>query len=194
MITEHRKKIKELIGDRHSHELREILEAILIKKWDLPQHRFSPLMIEHLLYFITKSIPIINSDLFVKLLTMKFAQEYGYEQYPHILPKLVDDLIATLRPYCTTTFQLHKKAPQKAIADVFTEPLMLFLDGYKISSKSAESIWDISGLPLVFLSEFFECFSQVLNGDPITDEMDHYFGPLFRFISHECSSNRLHSC
>jgi len=182
MISEHRSRVRQILGDQRSEELRLILRNVLVQKWDIPQHRFSPLMLEHLLYFIAQAIPIIETELFCHILSLKFIEEYGYEHYPNLLPKIIEDLVGTLRTYCKQHFTITQVAPSRAIEKVFKEPLLLYLDGYKIDSKSDESIWKISGLPLSFLSTFIESFSRVLEGESISDDMEHNFGHLYREI------------
>ncbi|MFC1854150.1 hypothetical protein ACFL27_28535 [candidate division CSSED10-310 bacterium] len=185
MISEQKQKIIEIIGEKHSDELRHILNKVVIENWALPNQRFSPLMVEHLLYFIAKSMPIMNDDLFLKLLALKFSEEYGYQYFPALLPKLIEDLATSLSNYCNQHFPLQRVAPQRSIEKVFREPIMLYLDGYKVVSKSKESIRNISGLPPSFLLEFFKNFDLMKAGRPLSDEMESYFGDFFRSIYKE---------
>ena len=180
MISEQRKKTIELVGETRSDELREILKRIIVQNWEQPNLRFSPLMLEHLLYFISKSIPFVSNDLFTTLVSLKFAEEYGYKDYSAIIPKLVEDLVAALRIYCIQHFQIDRIAPQRAIEKVFREPILLYLDGYPINSQTKESIRDISGLPVTFLSDFFQQFDAFRSGQSLSEEMECQFGTFFR--------------
>lgn len=182
MISEQRRRVIEIIGEQHSEQLRAILKQIVVVKWEMPQHRFSPIMIEHLLYFVAKTIPITTLDIFPLLLTLKFTEEYGYNDCHAMLPKLIEDLVGTLRAYCIKHFDVDRIAAQRAIEKVFKEPLILFLDGYLIDSKSEDSIREISGLPLSFLTDFFEGYNSFDKRQMVSNDKNILFTQLFHTI------------
>lgn len=180
MLSEQRKKAQAIIGEIHYNNLRKIIIRVIRNDWEQPNHKFSPLLIEHLLYFIVKSIPIIQLELFPQILQLKFVEEYGYNEFPALLPKLVEDILNPIQDYCKDRFRLNSVTPLKAIEKVFTEHIRLYLEDCPINSKSRESIQQITGFPESFLKDFFKDFEAVRNGQRISNESNELFKKFFQ--------------
>lgn len=185
MIAEQRKLIHQILGPQTSEDIRQVLRQVINVTWEVPHVRFSPLMLEHLLYFIARNLPILNSHLFPRLLSSKFFEEYGYAEHPTIVEQLVEDLVQSLRVILNDRFPLMKVAPRRALEKVFREIIVLYLEGCSLDNRTEESIRQLSGLPVSFLKQFFSAFEDIQQGKEIDARLEADFGKVLRSLSSE---------
>lgn len=166
-FTKMREFINEVLGDKHAESLRKIISDTVEKEWQVPGKRFSPLLREHLLYFIAKQRNNLVSHLFPEMLEIKFQEEYGYTDCPAVLPKLIQDLANKLRLYFSERGKevmaapLGSKNSLKAKLSPFQEAFQLYLQQVSIDDRFKESIRDETGLPATFLRDLFNDFEKV---------------------------------
>jgi len=162
-----REFIDEVLGDKHAENLRKIISDTVEKEWQVPGKRFSPLLREHLLYFIAKQRNSLWSPLFPEILEIKFQEEYGYGDCPAVLPRLVQDLTSKVRLYFTERGKEVLAAPEggrnsfKAKLSPFQEAFQLYLEQVSIDDPFKESIRDRTGLPATFLKGLFRDFERI---------------------------------
>lgn len=162
-----RKFIHEVIGDKHAENLRKIISNTVEKEWQVPGKRFSPLLRDHLLYFVTKQRHNLESQLFPEILQTKFEEEYGYTDCPAVLPKLIQDLTAKIRLYFSEqgkeilVIPVGSKNSDKAKFSPFQEAFRLYLERVSIDDRFKESIRDLTGLPTSFLKKLFNDFESI---------------------------------
>lgn len=162
-----RKVITDMLGDQHAENLRKIISDTIEKEWQVPGKRFSPLLREHLLYFIAKQRNTLFTPLFPEILEIKFQEEYGYTDCPAVLPRLVQDLTAKIRTYFSERGKEIMAAPLggknflRAKLSPFQEAFQLYVQQVSIDDRFKESIRDETGLPATFLKDLFNDFEKV---------------------------------
>jgi hypothetical protein len=165
-FTKTREFIHETLGVKHAENLRKIISDTVEKEWQIPGKRFSPLLREHLLYFIAKQRNNLFSHLFPEILEIKFQEEYGYGDCPAVLPRLIEDLTSKIRLYFAERGKETLAAPPgtpnslKVRLSPFQEAFQLYLEQIAIDDQFRESIREQTGLPAKFLKKIFDDFEK----------------------------------